>query len=221
MVSGLSGLVQADLFQGKGVGTGALYEMTMVEGGSARVSIYLTPAPKDHLGVEYFIETVGSLLPVRIWQQFTLEKPGGPGKSLELKTGYIKVPEWDRPETLTGEFLKGADGVQMNDFLFQDEKQLDRFKVGDETLTLPVGKVKTAHYRQSGNDQTIDYWIAEEAKPVGLVKLVSKGKKGPHQNYNLVMLSLLKNVKPVIDAKKSVPLSDKGRSLLQQPLVKN
>jgi hypothetical protein len=115
-------------------------------------------------------------------------------------------------------YLKGASGgLQVNDFLFSNQAQLDKDKIGVETVEIAEGSTKATHYRTSRNGQTIDYWISDDAKPMGLVMLISKNPKKPEQNYGLELVNLMENVKAKILPEKAVPLSEKGKALLAKP----
>lgn len=94
-----------------------------------------------------------------------------------IKEGHVKTPEWDKAEKMTAEHLRGYDGVKMNDFLFTDKKELEKFKIGTDDLKVPVGDIKAIHYRKSRDGQIVDFWISDEARPLGLVKLVSQNDK--------------------------------------------
>jgi hypothetical protein len=44
--------------------------------------------------------------------------------------------------------------------------------VGSETITVPAGSFKTKHYREkTGDGDDVDYWISDQAPPLGLVKM--------------------------------------------------
>jgi len=98
--------------------------------------------------------------------------------------------------------------------MFSDEAQLDKFKVGLESVEVPAGKILCSHYRKARGDQTVDFWISDKAGAIGLVKLTSKGVNNKDHDFKLELLSLLKNVKPKINPKEAVPLTDKGRMFI-------
>lgn len=197
------------------VGAGSKYQMEMRDGGKAEVSIYITENKFGSLGVEYFTTSKESLMTVKMWQQFILGME--PGSPIFIKSGYIKIPELNKPEKLTSEYLNVNDGVRVDDFLFSDPKELEKFRVGQESVEVPAGKVSALHYRKKRGDQIVDFWISNEAKPISLIKLTSKGKKPTH-NYKLELVELLKNVERTIDPSQAVPLSEKGKSFLPKPL---
>ncbi len=209
-----SSLFGADLTQSFPAGKGSLYQME-VQGQKipVDVSIYVASSSQDRVSIEYFISSRESLLPVEMWQQFEIT-PSTSGS--KVTKGFVQIRELKNPETLTEEYLKGFDGVKVNDFLFSTEAELNKNKIGEETVLVPAGKDKAIHYRTVGKDQTIDYWISPSAKPIGLVKLVSTSSEDK-KNYKLELTSLMKNVKPFIDPAKAVPLSNLGKSYLAKP----
>lgn len=204
-----------DLTQTFTPGKGCLYQLE-VQGQKipVDVSIYVAASSKERVSIEYFISSRESLIPVEMWQQFEISPSSGRAK---VTKGYVQTKELKNPETLTGDYLNGFDGVKVNDFLFSSESELNQNKIGVEDVEVPAGKDKATHYQTKSNGQTIDYWISDEAKPIGLVKLTSKHATDTKKNYSLALTSLMKNVKPYIDPSKAVPLSDMGKSFLAKP----
>ena len=197
-------------------GSGSNFKMTMSQGGpSIQVGIYIASAKSSSVNIEYFIESQSGLIPISMWQQFEIDL--GAGFGAKIKNGYVKTKELPKPEKMTSEYLLGGTGVQVNDFLFNDPKVLQKNKVGDETIQILAGETKSAHYRTSNNGQTVDYWISDEAKPIGLVKLISSHPKDANQNYSLELSGLMRNVKPMIDPAQAVPLTATGKSFLVKP----
>jgi hypothetical protein len=198
-------------------GQGARFELHQADGTQALVVISITEASARRLGVEYYITATGSLVPIELWQQYVLAPALNPGGTrLELIEGYILAPELQGPERVSGEYLKGFDGVAMNDFLFAERAELERHRAGpDEKVTTPAGEVTAARYRRERSGQTVEFWISDEAKPLGLVKLVSRGSK-PEHNYTLYLVSMVRGLKPKIDPAKARPLSETGKKLLRR-----
>lgn len=209
-----SPLVSANLANSFPPGKGSTFNLKM-QGSQANLSIYIAEASAHDLSIEYFIEVKESLLPIQMWQQFEIQIQAG--KTAQVTKGYVQTKELKNPEAMTAEYLQGFDGVQVNDFLFKTKQELDKNKVADEEVMVPAGKTKTTHYRTKNNGQTIDYWISDEAKPIGLVKLVSENPKKVEQNYSIELLSLMNNVKPYINPKNAVPLTPLGKSFLAKP----
>ncbi len=197
-------------------GRGASYKLKMKQDPTPiSFSIYVAGTRVDSVHIEYFMETKG-ILPVQMWQQFEIGI--NPGKPADIRKGFVLTKELLKPEIMPADYLRGASGgVQVNDFLFSDKAQLDKDKVGEEIVEIAAGSTKAMHYRTSNNGQTIDYWISDDAKPMGLVMLVSKSEKSANQNYSLELASLMDNVKPKILPENAVPLSEKGKSLLAKP----
>lgn len=205
----------ADLSESFPAGKGSIYELE-VQGQKipVTVSIYVASSQKDKVSIEYFLSSRESLIPVEMWQQFEIAPSSSGTKVLR---GYVQTKELKNPEILTGDYLGGLDGVRVNDFLFSSENELNKNKIAEEMVEVPAGKDKAHHYRTVSGSQTIDYWISDSAKPIGLVKLTSKHPSDQKKNYSLGLTSLMKNVKPFIDPAKAVPLSDLGKSLLAKP----
>lgn len=199
-------------------GSGSKFKMFSKNGGTADISVYIADAKKDILNVEYFIVSFNSLIPVELWQQYVLVK--GHNSMLKVTEGYIKSKELSNPEILTKQYFKNNKGVQISDFIFQNKDELNKYLVGDEKVEVPAGSSKATHYRVSSDGQTIDFWISDEARPIGLVKLVSASKNKPEQNYTLALLEIMKNVKAMIDPSKAKPLSEKGKSLITETKTK-
>ena len=200
------------------VGNGSTYIMTNKDGtANNNVSIYITSVERDNLGVEYFIESQNSFLPSSLWQQFNLKKDKVNG-GLKITEGYILDAYGKFPETLEKEHLKGQTlGAQTSDFLFSDFATINKHLINKEEVSVPAGKLKTNRYKIESNGQTIEFWIAQDRSPLTLVKLISKGKKSA-QNYQLLLATLVKNVKAKIDPSKAKPLSKKMRSALSKTL---
>ena len=197
-------------------GSGSSFKMTMSQGGPAiQVAIYVASAKSSLVNIEYFIESQSGLIPISMWQQFEIDL--GAGFGAQIKNGYVKTKELPKPEKMTSEYLVGGSGVQVNDFLFNDPEVLQKNKIGDETIQIMAGETKASHYRTSNNGQTVDYWISDEAKPIGLVKLTSAHPKDATQNYALELVGLMRNVKPMIDPTQAVPLTARGIALLVKP----
>jgi hypothetical protein len=202
-------------FQARGAkfkkGEGAEYLMTS-SGAKVNVSIYVAQSSFSSIAIEYYFSSPSPLVPISMWQQFTLNLNGkGP---LSVDKGYFKTPELKQPQILTQKYMTMNKGVQVHDFLFQDKKELKPFFQGRKKVAVPAGTIEADHYRKSRNGQTIDFWISEQVKPIGLLKLVSSNPKNPKQNYTLELTTLLKNIAPAIDPSKAIPLNKEGEKLL-------
>lgn len=212
----LSGLGHAgDLSKSFPQGKGSLYQLEVQNQKiPIDVSIYVASSEKEKVSIEYFISSREGLLPIEMWQQFEISPTASGAK---VTKGFVQTKELKHPEILPEEYLNGFEGVRVNDFLFSSESELNKNRIGEELVEVPAGKDKATHYRTSSDKQTIDYWISAEAKPVGLVKLVSKHPTDQKKNYTLQLTSLMTNVKPYIDPTKGVPLTGMGRSYLAKP----
>ncbi len=67
--------------------------------------------------------------------------------------------------------------------------------------------LRTSHYQKEQDGHVVDFWISEEVKPVGLVKLISKSKKQKFNNYQIEITNLLKNVAAAIDPSQAMKMS--------------
>lgn len=204
-----------NLSQSFPAGSGSTYKIKMKkEPTPIFLSLYVAGTRVDSLHIEYFLETK-SLMPVQMWQQFEIEVTP---KGAEVKKGYILTKELKNAEIMPAENLKGAEGgIQVNDFLFASKVELDKDKIGDEMVEIAAGATKATHYRKTNNGQTVDYWISQDAKPMGLVMLVSKSEKNEDQNYSLELTSLIENIKPKITPETAVPISEVGKRFLAKP----
>ncbi len=191
------------------VGTGSEFQFTGENGENINLNIYITQSSFTKLGVEYFFAS-GGILGIKAWQQFIM---GIGDKGLSLEEGYVMSPEMKQPEIMSKEFRENNEkGVKVEDFFFSKESEIEKFKIGMETIEVPAGQILTTHYQKKRSEQTVDFWISDKAGAIGLVKLVSKGLKD--HNYKIELLSLLKNVKSKIDPIKAVPLTEKGKMFL-------
>jgi len=190
-------------------GAGAEYELAFQQSNS-KVAIYFAkpPAPRTKAVEMYF-----STGPIQLWQRFHLRQASS--GQMQVKDGFIHSSMF-QTRKLEAEYLKGFDGVQMSQFLLSSKAELARHFVGSEDVTIPAGKVKADHYRMQRAGQTIDFWIHHQAKPIGLVKLISTGSD-PKHNYTMRMTKLLKNVGEKIDPSQAQPMDEKTRSFLPKP----
>lgn len=199
------------------VGSGNKYNFKMKSGASAELNIYISESSFSKLGVEYHFASK-DLLQIQMWQQFIFKIiDKGP---LSIVAGYVKTKELPSAEALTSDYLYVNKGVQVNDFMFAKRSEIEKYKIKNELIEVPAGDVVATHYRKKNGNQTVDFWISEEAGAIGLVKLESHNPKDTQQQYSIELISLIKNVKPMIDPIKAVPLTEKGKSVLASPLKK-
>jgi hypothetical protein len=211
-----SSLFAETLSQSFPAGKGANYKIKMRKDTvPIQLSIYVAGTRVDSVHIEYFMETK-SFIPIQLWQQFEIGVSSkGPA---EIRKGYVLAKEFKNPEIIPADYLKGAEGgIQVNDFIFADKSKLDKFKIAVETIEIAAGTTKATHYRTSNNGQTIDYWVSDDAKPLGLVMLTSKSDKNENQNYSLELLNLIENIKPKIIPEQAVPITDQGKKFLAKP----
>jgi hypothetical protein len=152
-----------------------------------------------------------------LWQQFVISMKGD---RPVVESGYIQVGN-KAPMVLPKQHLAGVGGLDVGLFMLS-EAELRNGKTGDlklvgpETLTTPAGTVACSHYRLDKGGQKIDAWISDEARPIGLVRMVSTGKK-TDQNYQMELRELLSGIAPKIDPAKAGPLSDEMKAILTRP----
>jgi hypothetical protein len=152
-----------------------------------------------------------------LWQQFTLSTTGSRPK---IEAGYIQIGN-RAPMKLQDKHLAGTSNLDINLFLLSEaELRKDTMgglkPVGQEAIRTKAGAVDCGHYRLEKPEQTLDMWISDDARPIGLIKLVSTGKK-PADNYRLELQELLSGIAAKIDPKRAVPLSDEMKALLARP----
>jgi hypothetical protein len=193
------------------IGSGSQFKFSSEKGGDVNLNIYITESSFSKLGIEYFFSS-GGFLGVEAWQQYIL---GLKADGLSLDEGYVQSPTMTKPEIMTKEFRENNEnGVKVEDFFFSKESEIEKYKVGIETVEVPAGSILCSHYQKKRAEQTVDFWISDKAGAIGLVKLVSKGLKDQTQNYTIELQSLLINVRAKINSKDAVPLTEKGRMFL-------
>ncbi len=194
------------------VGSGSEFKFSGAKGEKVDLSIYITESSFTKLGVEYFLSS-GGLLGVQAWQQFIM---GINTNGMTLEQGYVQTPDMKVPEIMTKDFqMNNQNGVQVEDFFIRKESDIEKYKVGMETVEVPAGRILCTHYKKKRADQVVDFWISDKAGAIGLVKLVSVGTVD--QSYTIELSSLLSNVKAKINPQVAVPLTDKGRMFIGKP----
>jgi hypothetical protein len=193
------------------IGSGSSFNFRGADEQNINLSIYITSSSFTKLGVEYFFST-GSLIGIEAWQQYGMSVTD---KGLTLDEGYIQSNDMKKPEIMTKDFLYNNDhGVKVDDFFFSKESEIEKYKIGLETIEVPAGTILANHYQKKRDEQIIDFWISDKAGAIGLVKLISKGTKDTNQNYTIELSTLLTRVKAKIDPVMAVPLSEKGKMFL-------
>lgn len=181
------------------IGSGSEFKYTGSNGENVKLSIYIAESTFNKLNVEYYFTTNG-LLKTENWQQYALSKSDN---GLAIEQGFNLTPEMKKPQIMDREFTEANNkGVKVDDFMFNKESDIEKYKIGYETLEVPAGSIKCTHYKKSRDKQIIDFWISDDAGAIGLVKLVSDGTS--EQKYKIELTALLKNVKPKIDPKTAI-----------------
>ena len=196
-------------------GSGSKFSLTMKNSPSAELSIYVTESSNENIAVEYFFLAQNTFIQTKMWQQFHLKMSNN---KINIHKGFVKIPENPAPEIMDPQMFQQKDGVQLNDFLFSKKEGMNKFKVSEGKVEVPAGSVQAIHYRKKNGDQTVDFWISDQAKPIGLVKLISTNPKKDTQNYKVELLTLVTNVKASIDPSKAVKMSEKTKQRLSNPL---
>lgn len=192
------------------VGSGSLFEMKLASG-NAQMAIVVVDRNSQELGLEFYFKDL-SAVGIEMWQRFQVRPQG---KKLNLSQGYVLMPQLGDPFILSDEYLKGFDGAQISSFMLESENEFQEYKIDVEKITVPAGTIEATHYRMTERSQTIDYWVHESAKPVGIVKMTSKGKS-IKENYSLELKTLLSNAAPKINIKKARPLTPEAKKFLPQ-----
>ncbi|MCB0365955.1 MAG: hypothetical protein KDD68_11225 [Bdellovibrionales bacterium] len=190
-------------------GSGARFELKL-SSGAAEVAITIADSTSNQVALEYYFKDL-SFIGIEMWQRYHVQPQG---KKLKLSDGYVLMPQFGQTAMkLTPDYLEGFDGVQVSSFMMGSEEELNAHKVAVEKITVPAGTVEATHYRVKERGQTIDFWIHESAKPIGIVKIVSSGKELKH-NYTMQLKSLIQNSSPKIDPKTAGPLTKEAKTFL-------
>ncbi len=206
-------LYAQNLSQSFPAGTGSQFEIKFNDDNSkAHLSIYIAGTRNESVFIEFFMETK-ELISTQLWQQFEI---GIKGNASEVKAGYIQGSEFKHPEIIPKEMLKEESGIPLSEFLLKNDKNHGGKFIGEEIVEIAAGSTKSKHYQISKNNQTLDYWISDEAKPLGLVMLTSKNPKKLEQNYSIQLMHLIENKNSKIIPEKAIPLSDKGKAILKK-----
>ncbi|MBM4122802.1 MAG: DUF3108 domain-containing protein [Nitrospira sp.] len=162
--------------------------------------------------IEVFAE---SMMSDPLWQQFRLSAKGS---RPTVEAGYIQVGN-QAPMRLPDTLLSGMGNLDMSFFLLSEAELLGSAKkdgpksLGQEKLQTPAGAVTCSHFRVERSGQQLDFWVSDAARPIGLVRMVSVGKK-PSENYKLELQELLSGIAAKIDPVKAGPLSEEMKAIL-------
>lgn len=192
------------------VGSGSKFSLSLGDAQEIDLAIYVSESSRNKVGIETYFRTIVVGAPVEMWQQsaFTSGAQGNP----ELRDTLLFTSDMKAPERIPISAMRDGD-FEIRDFLFTDGKAIEKYKVGVERVRVEAGEVSAVHYRISKGKSTIDFWVSDEAKPIGLVKLAAKGKT----SFELGLKSLINNVKRKIDPKQATALSARGKEMLAIP----
>ncbi|MCB0406322.1 MAG: hypothetical protein KDD51_16190 [Bdellovibrionales bacterium] len=200
-----SGLFASDIWL---KGSGSEFQLSTAGSPTQAVWVYVSESTDTKVGVEMYF-SMPSLLGgenVELWLQSHFGRKEPP----ILEASYLMTSAMNSPEKVDLLAVRRSQGLGMGDFLFLDEKKLASLKVGEETVETPAGKVRATHYRSTSSEQTLDYWISEQAKPIGLVKLESRGT----QVFSMSLKRLVRNVASKISPAAAGPASPDTIQLL-------
>jgi hypothetical protein len=201
----------ADKFPNYTIGDGSKYVLN-TDAGPTEVTMAVIKRTDDRLVIEIMMKSLNdsSALQVEMWQQFHLRLVGG---KMQIEKGIMKIPQIEKPQIFPAEYLQGYSGVKMKSFLINSEKDVSGKKVGAETVTTESGSLQTTHYKHAENGQDLHFWIADAAKPFGLVKMTSKGT-GMGQNYQMTLKGSVSGYTSKVDATKAEPLNEIAKAFL-------
>ena len=197
-------------------GSGAEYDFHYNKQ-DAKLSIYIVDSSPKNVSVEFHFGT-NTLWATNMWQQYKLDIREG--ASIGISEGYIKTEKNKSSEKMIKEQFSLNTGVQIHQFLFADKKDIQKSFIGTETIELPAGTIKTDHYRKVSDGQTVDFWISSELRPIGLVKLISKSRIEETNNYKIELSALLKNIKPAIEPKKAIEMTEESKKIFDKAAKK-
>jgi len=171
----LSAVVRADLSRSFPARSGARYAFHSPLGNAA-VTLSIVESSGNRVVVEVYFARTG-LVASSMWQQFVLDVSSG---KPVVREGYLLTGEGRAPERMPSEALAGLDNASLSDFLITSRAYLERWKKGTERIVVPASGpagIQATRYEQPTGNQVVTYWLSDDAKPLGLVKLVSRGDK--------------------------------------------
>lgn len=188
----LSGAVRADLLpelvaasaqrSAIQVGEGSKYTL-QVAGIEGNLAIYVTQVKGATLGIETFFDSRG--LGADSYQAYLIQ-------GQKVQRALTLGPGQSTPSPMSTDNFSGQ-GFQVGDFQIKDLKTLTEWYIRSEKIKVAGALVDCKVYQTSKNGQTITFWLSEQVRPLGLVKLISVSES-PLKNYQLEFKSLLKGV---------------------------
>lgn len=159
------------------------------------LSIYIVQSSFNRLKVEYHFADTASLLPSQQWQQYEFKRDQD--NKMKIVSGRSLASGESQVKKIDLQVNQGK-GVEISQFLFGHSETQSNLFVKKELVEVPAGQVEAKKYEVSKNGQTVQFWISDQAKPIGLVKLVSRNPQNTKQNYSVELQSLIKSVSPKI-----------------------
>jgi len=202
---------KADSFPDYKIGSGAKYELN-VGGSPSNVTMAVLSRTKNRLVIEILIESTGDnqALGIKMWQQFHMRLVGG---KIQIEKGIMKIPQIAKPQVFPNEYLQGFSGVQMRSFLINSDSEITGKKISSEKISVGGQTFDAQHYKHSENNQSVEFWLANTAKPFGLVQMTSSGGQSG-QTYKMTFQNTVTNYQPKIDASLAEPLNEAAKMFL-------
>jgi hypothetical protein len=194
-------------------GNGARYQLTLGEGLESEAEIYVSEASPNIVGFEMHFKTSLLGMPIELWQQTRYEKRAD-GKIVPLDA-FFQSKEMKRAELFELEQIRSPEALQVGDILLQDPNAMTPLRIGQENLLTQLGLFETVHFRRSKAGHTLDYWLNPKLKPLGIVRIESRGKN----TYTLNLITLLRKMDRKINPTEASALTTEGRDLLSTPRV--
>lgn len=190
-------------------GKGSRFELKLDGGMKTDVMIYVADSTKSAAAIEMYLSSAAMGMPLELW---LLSRFGAKSeKKIELQDMFAWMKGSPAPEKIPAETVGRSKGLQLTDFMLRDAAALGALRVEKGPIQVPAGTVQATHYRMKQNKNTIDFWISEEAAPLGLVKIDSTGENA----FSMALVTLLSNVQAKIDPRRAVPMTATTQSLFQ------
>jgi len=130
-------------------GAGAKYQISFSNMNIADLVISIADVNTNSLNIEYYMSSFQGFQTVEMWQQFEISrKPLS--RKIEITKGFILTQEMKRPERIPLE-KNSRDGNMFTDLTLKDfiltKEELEKYKIGKETVTVPAGEIEATHYR--------------------------------------------------------------------------
>lgn len=144
------------------VGLGAAYDLTTPKDGAMAMQFAIvgTETVDGKQGYWFEVKMSGGKMP----QPMLMKSLSVVDGNSMIKTKMIMMMNgtaYEMPDRM----------LQMNNTKSSTNMTSDAQDIGPESITVPAGTFATEHYKSKDGD---DFWLAKEAGPWGMVKMVSK-----------------------------------------------